>query len=169
MRTNRTLSLGISALALVGLLAGCDLMPAQDGFNKVAYREREDIGHPARPNPPPVVAGIGETGGGAVPTLPAGAPAGVTQAMVEQGQQAYGTVCTACHGPGGAGTPAGPQLNDGEWLNISGAYEEIVTIINNGVPNPKQYPGGMPPRGGGNFNDEQVRAIAAYVFAISHQ
>jgi mono/diheme cytochrome c family protein len=167
-RVRRPLLVCLSVLSL----AGCGELPGipQDGgYEAVAYRERESIGQPAQPNPPPVVAGIGGAGGGAIPALPAGAPAGVTQAMVEEGAQQFGTVCSACHGAAGAGTPAAPALNDAEWLNISGAYDEIVNVIHTGVASPEQYPGAMPPLGGGSFNDEQVRAIAAYVFALSNQ
>jgi hypothetical protein len=32
---------------------------------------------------------------------------------------------------------------------------------------PREYPGAMPPLGGGNFDDDQLRAISAYVYAIS--
>jgi mono/diheme cytochrome c family protein len=158
----------LCALLLLGALAGCENLLPQQGYRKLAWRTRDDIPRAAVPNPPPVVAGIGAAGGAAA-KLPANAPAGVTQEMVDAGQQQYGTVCAACHGPGGAGTPAAPALNDAQWLNISGAFPEIVATINNGVTAPKQFPAPMPPKGGGNFNDEQVRAIAAYVFAISHQ
>ncbi|HEY0035358.1 MAG TPA: c-type cytochrome, partial [Longimicrobium sp.] len=96
-------------------------------------------------------------------------PAGVTQAMVDEGQQLFGTVCAGCHGPAGAGTPAAPVLSDDRWINVTGAYPEIVTIVTNGVPQPKEHPGPMPPKGGGNFDDAQVRALAAYVYALSHQ
>jgi cbb3-type cytochrome c oxidase subunit III len=89
--------------------------------------------------------------------------------MVEAGAQSFGTVCSACHGPGGAGTAAAPKLADNTWLHISGSFDEIVQIIHSGVPNPMEAPAPMPPLGGGNFSDEQVRQIAAYVFALSHQ
>ena len=68
-----------------------------------------------------------------------------------------------------AGTPAAPSLADAEWLNISGSYDEIVQTIHTGVPKPKAHPGSMPPLGGGSFTDDQVRQLAAYVFALSHQ
>lgn len=167
-RRGLTPAIGLSLIALSGALSGCDPFP-EGGYQKVANRSREPIAEVAAPAPPPYVAGAAGGGAGAVPQLAAGAaPAGVTQAMVEQGAQNYATVCTACHGAGGVGSPAAPALNDAEWLHISGNYEEIVTIILNGVAQPKQYPGAMPPRGGGPFTDEQVRAIAAYVFALSH-
>lgn len=152
---------------VLGALAACG--PAEDsGFDKVTHRVQGDIPAPAAPEPPPVVAGIGGPAAGAR-LVATNLPAGVTQEMVDQGQQSFGTVCSACHGANGTGTPAGPALNDNEWLNVTGQYPEIVTVINTGVPNPKQFPGAMPPKGGGNFTDEQVRAIAAYVYALSHQ
>jgi mono/diheme cytochrome c family protein len=89
--------------------------------------------------------------------------------MVDEGQDLFGTVCAACHGPNGTGTPAAPTLNDMQWINITGTYPEIETTILHGVPAPKEHPGSMPPRGGGSFNDTQVKALAAYVFALSHQ
>ncbi len=63
-----------------------------------------------------------------------------------------------------------PALNDNQWLWVPGGeFNGIVNIINAGVPQPKQHPGVMPPKGGGSFTDEQVRAIGAYVYALSHQ
>jgi mono/diheme cytochrome c family protein len=157
------------AVAVLGAaLAGCDLIPNQ-GYAKLTHRVRDPIEIASHPPPPPARPGLLGGGASAVPQLPAGAPAGVTQAMVEQGAQQFGTVCSACHGPGGQGTAAAPKLADGQWINISGTYDEIDHIITTGVPNPKEHPAPMPPRGGGSFTDEQVRQLAAYVFAISHQ
>lgn len=166
----RRARLGLSVLALGVGAAACEIpgLP-EEGFEPVTYRERESIGAPARPNPPPVVAGLGAGGAAAIPTLAAGAPAGVTQEMVEEGAQLFGTVCSACHGAGGAGSVTAPPLNDAEWLNVSGAFDEIVNVIHTGVPSPREYPGAMPPLGGGSFDEGQVRALAAYVFALSHQ
>lgn len=155
----------VGVVALVGSAAGCWLLP-DDGYEKVTHRTQSTMMMPAAVEPPPLVAGLGG-GTGDVPQLAAGAPAGVTQEMVEAGAQQFGTVCAACHGAGGAGTPAGPSLNDGGWLHISGSFEELVQIITVGVPNPIESPAPMPPLGGGNFNEEQVRQIAAYVFALS--
>ena len=156
----------LSALALSLAVAACDFVP-DDGFDKVASRTRDEIGVAAAPPPPPYTGPVGG-GAGAVPQLAANAPAGVTQEMVETGAQQFSTVCAACHGAAGVGTAAAPPLNDATWINVSGNFEEIVAVINAGVPNPKEYPAPMPPRGGGNFNEEQVRALGAYVFALSH-
>ena len=96
-------------------------------------------------------------------------PEGVTQEMVTAGQTIFGGagMCFACHGANGAGGPLAPALADGEWLNIDGSYDEIVTIINSGVANPVQFAAAMPPRGGAPITDEQVREVAAYVYSIS--
>lgn len=97
-------------------------------------------------------------------------PEGVTQAMVDQGRELFngsGT-CFACHGQGGVGTTLGPNLTDGEWLNIeSRSMENLVQLINTGVPAPQQFPGVMLPRAGANLTDDQVQALAAYVYSIS--
>ena len=96
-------------------------------------------------------------------------PAGVTDEMVTQGEQIYGGPgnCFACHGPNGAGTPLAPALNDANWLNIDGSFDAIAQIISAGVPTPKQHPAPMPPRGGSQITDDQVRQVAAYLYSIS--
>ena len=159
--------LPLLTLALPLALAGCP-GDYSGGYDKVSFRERTPLAVAAAPDPPPVVAGIGGSSGSDAPQLPEGAaPSGVTQEMVVEGPQLYGTICTACHGPGGTGTAAGPSLTDQNWLHIGGGYDEIVGIIQTGVPSPVQYPAPMPPLGGGNFTPDQVRAIAAYIFALS--
>lgn len=171
--SSRLRVLRLPALLVLGALVGCsdieiDLIP-DGGYDKLAYRVRTGIAEAAAPAPPPLVAGLGAGGGAATPLLSAtSAPAGVTQEMVEQGQQQFGTVCTACHGAGGTGSQVGPALTDQNWLNISGSYDEIVNVIRTGVATPQQFPGAMPPMGGGSFNDEQIRQLGAYVYALSH-
>jgi ubiquinol-cytochrome c reductase cytochrome c subunit len=163
------LLLTLLALGPMLLLAGC---PGEygGGYEKVPNRERTPLATVAAPDPPPVIAGFGSPGSAALPTLAAGtAPPGVTQEMVEEGQRLYGTVCTACHGAGGVGTPAGPPVNDQDWIHIDGSFDQLVAIIVSGVSSPAQYPGMMPPLGGGNFTPEQVNAIAAYLLALSQQ
>lgn len=166
MSTVARLVRGTAGLGMMVVLTGCP-GDFEGGYDKVPYREQGQLLMAAAPDPPPVVAGIGGAGPAEVPTLAAGAPAGVTQEMVAAGSDLFGTTCTACHGSAGAGSAAGPALADSEWIHISGTFDEIVTIIQNGVPNPAQFPAAMPPMGGGNFTPEQVREIGAYVFALS--
>lgn len=157
-------------LPLAALVAACGPDQSDKGYTAVTHRG----GPPAlpeatHPQPPAVPPGT-QLGGAAAQKLTlATMPEGVTQAMIDQGQEKFGGVCAACHGQAGAGTPAAPALNDAQWLNIGGSYPEIVAIINSGVAQPKQFGGVMPPRGGGTFTPEEVNQIAAYVYALSHQ
>lgn len=155
------------AAACVALLAACE-PGVEGGYETVIARAEPTAPRYAHPDPPRVTPGT-SVGAAAARVVVADLPSGVTQEMVDEGQQLYGTVCGACHGQNGVGSPAGPALSDGEWIHITGEYEEIVSIINSGVPNPREFPGMMPPRGGGAFDEAQVRAIGAYVYALSHQ
>jgi mono/diheme cytochrome c family protein len=164
-----TLRALVGAPLLLVALAACEMGTDTGGFTPITHRERQPLPAAAKPDPPRVVAGAaGGAAPAAVPVLAAAdLPPGVTQAMVEDGERLYGTVCFACHGPAGTGTPAGPALNDPNWVAIDGSFDQILNVIHAGVPRPVQYPGAMPPMGGGNFTDEQVRAISAYVYALS--
>ena len=96
-------------------------------------------------------------------------PEGVTQAMVTEGDAIFhgAGLCQTCHGPDAKGMALAPDLTDGEWLNVTGHnYDEIVTVITNGVAQPKQHPAPMPAKGGANLSDEQVHAVAAYVYSL---
>jgi len=97
-------------------------------------------------------------------------PPGVTQAMVADGQSLFTTtgLCFTCHGPDGKGTANAPDLTDDAWLNISARnYDEIVNVIMTGVAQPKQFPAPMIAKGGSTITDEQVRAVAAYVYSLA--
>ena len=109
-----------------------------------------------------------------VPTLGPNAPAGVTPAMVALGDSIFtglvaGGTCAGCHGTDAKGTTLAPDLTTNKWLWIDGSYPSIVRIIRTGVPKPKQHTGVMPPMGGARLTPEQLNAVAAYVWALSHQ
>ncbi len=99
-------------------------------------------------------------------------PAGVTADMIAQGKTLYGGagLCAACHGPDAKGVKGiGPSLTDAEWLHGDGSFATIVTAVREGVPAAKSSTGMvMPPRGGSQLTDEQVKAVAAYVWSLSH-
>lgn len=79
-----------------------------------------------------------------------------------------GALCYVCHGPGGKGVAGlGPNLTDEEWVNGDGTLAFIEKTITEGVPKPKKMPAPMPPKGGGQLNDAQIKAAAAYVFSLS--
>lgn len=97
-------------------------------------------------------------------------PTGVTPAMVGDGQKLYaGTgICGACHGPDGKGVQGlGANLTDTKWLHSDGSYEAIVRQILQGVTADKSTTGvAMPPKGGSQLTETQVRAVAAYVWTL---
>jgi glucose/arabinose dehydrogenase/mono/diheme cytochrome c family protein len=108
----------------------------------------------------------------ATPRLPT--PQGATPEMVALGERIYhgqvgGAACTGCHGSNGRGTPLGPDLTDTKWLWSDGSYAAIAKTITTGVSAPKEYRSPMPPMGGAQLTSEQISAVAAYVWALSHR
>ena len=96
-------------------------------------------------------------------------PEGVTLAMAQEGQDIFhgAGICASCHLREGIGGGLAPNLTDDVWLHIGGEYEEIVEIIITGVQEPIEAPGPMQPRAGTQITDDQVRAVAAYVYTLS--
>jgi glucose/arabinose dehydrogenase/mono/diheme cytochrome c family protein len=100
-------------------------------------------------------------------------PEGVTADMVALGDRIYhgqvgAAACTGCHGASGAGSPLGPDLTDEKWLWSDGSFAGILKSITEGVPKPKQYRSPMPPMGGAELTPDQVKALTAYVWSLSH-
>lgn len=109
--------------------------------------------------------------GRAVAQEKSAAPAGVTPAAIAQGDSIYhkNGMCYACHGTNAEGA-VGPNLTDAEWLHGDGSYDMIVATITSGVPADKAKKGiPMPPKGGSSITDEEVKAVAAYVYSLSHK
>jgi mono/diheme cytochrome c family protein len=110
------------------------------------------------------------------PAKPAAGGAGGAQSpqqvalgdSIFHGQVAGGT-CTACHGQDAKGTAVAPNLTDAQWINGDGSYDFIVKTVTNGVPQPKEHPAPMPPKGGAQLSDDQVKAVAAYVYSLGHK
>jgi mono/diheme cytochrome c family protein len=99
------------------------------------------------------------------------APAGVTPALITQGDSIFHGKgnCYACHGSNAQGT-VGPNLTDAEWLHSDGSYDAIVKQVTTGVPKEQSKSGlVMPPRGGSTITDDEVKAVAAYVYSLSHK
>lgn len=103
-------------------------------------------------------------------------PAGVTDQMIALGDSLFNNgSCIRCHGAKGVGAQNGPALNDAVWVQLqTGAYPEIVQLVTTGVPaaaikdptrkNPMGARGGRM-----NLNDDQIRAVAAYVWSMSRK
>jgi glucose/arabinose dehydrogenase/cytochrome c5 len=96
-------------------------------------------------------------------------PPGATAAQVARGQAVFkGGSCGACHGADAAGGPVGPPLNTGSPIWTDGSLASIKDLIGKGVPTPKQYRSPMPPMGGAQLSDDDLNAVAAYVWAVGH-
>ena len=103
-------------------------------------------------------------------------PADVTPANIALGDSLFNNGgCVRCHGRAGVGATNAPALNDSQWLQLkAGSYDEIVGVITTGVPaaaikdSTHKFP--MNARGGRmNLTDPQVKAVAAYVYSLSHK
>ena len=110
-----------------------------------------------------------EAAAGAAGTVPEGA----TREMVALGDHIYhgqvgGATCTGCHGTNAKGTPLGPNLAGKDWVWSDGSYAGITKTITDGVSQPKKFRSPMPPMGGAQLTPDQVKAVAAYIWSLSH-
>jgi glucose/arabinose dehydrogenase len=115
--------------------------------------------------------GIHYDAGRATPDLPV--PAGATHEQVVLGNRIFhgevdGGTCSGCHGTGAIGSTQGPNLTTGTWMWGDGSLNAIAQTIRSGVSRPKNYPGTMPPMGGAQLSQDDVNAVAAYVWAVGH-
>jgi mono/diheme cytochrome c family protein len=98
-------------------------------------------------------------------------PPGVTDSAVAWGKALFhgSASCSACHGIEGSGTDVGPPLTGALWLHGPGTYEWLAEQIRRGIPAHGTLSGlAMPMRGWSMMNDDDVRAVAAYVWSITH-
>lgn len=102
--------------------------------------------------------------------MPGEMPEGVTAEMVAEGNTLFhgAGICYTCHGQNGVGvTGLGPALGDGEWLHSDGSYDAIAAQILHGVTATESKTGvAMPAKGGSSITDDQVKAVAAYVYSL---
>ena len=153
-RTTFKLGGRVLALSAISIVVGCSGRGGTD--------DADDVGAAARPAAP-------ESG---VTAATAERPAGITDAMVQEGAQIYAGagICAACHGAEAEGA-IGPDLTDAEWLIGDGEFEQLVDQILEGVSAAEatnELGAIMPPKGGAAITDAQVRAVAAYVWTLSH-
>jgi cytochrome c5 len=73
--------------------------------------------------------------------------------------QLYQGACLACHTTGAAGAP---KIGDAAIWKERGAkgLDALVSAAINGI-------GAMPPRGGSQYHDDQMRAVVEYILAES--
>ncbi|MGH7712368.1 MAG: c-type cytochrome [Gemmatimonadaceae bacterium] len=108
------------------------------------------------------------------PVKGAAAQEALTPAMIALGDSIFkgkvaGGTCITCHQATGKGLPGlAPDLTDKTWLHGDGSLATIIATVEKGVPKPKQAASPMLPKGGANLTSDQVRAVAAYVYSLSH-
>lgn len=99
-----------------------------------------------------------------------------TAAQVAMGDSIYhARGCRNCHGMDAKGATNGPNLTTGKFMHVDGSYQGFVDLITTGVPADKiQDPAHkipMQPRGGARpapLTDDQIKAVAAYVYSLNH-
>jgi mono/diheme cytochrome c family protein len=98
-------------------------------------------------------------------------PPAVTDSMIVWGHQLFNgsANCASCHGVDGNGSAHGPALTGAIWFHGPGTYDWLVEQIRGGIPAHQTYTREpMPMRGWSNMPDSDVRAVAAYVWSITH-
>jgi glucose/arabinose dehydrogenase/cytochrome c5 len=142
-----------------------------DGSDKVAPAQPATaVAARTSPNVPPP-EGTHPDAGRRTQALPL--PPGATAEQVALGDrifhgEASNGTCSGCHGSDAGGTPVGPPLKAGQELWGDGTVAGISAIIEKGVPKPKRYQGVMPPMGGSPLSKQDLAAVSAYVWSISH-
>lgn len=114
-------------------------------------------------------APVGEVKVAAQDTAPAPAPApaapeAVPAAAGSSGQQVYDGMCKSCHG---SGIPGIPQTGDqAAWEpRIAQGMDTLYKNAINGFTGTSGMM--MPPRGGGTFSDDEIKAAVDYMVSKS--
>lgn len=117
----------------------------------------------------------GNAGGASTAATPVSwDPSTITESELALGDSIFhgligATSCQSCHGPQGQNGAAAPTLADDKWLHSDGSLEGIGKTIASGVMQPKEFSGVMPPYGGAPLDAQKHRAVAAYVYKLSHK
>ncbi len=85
-----------------------------------------------------------------------------------QGKAAFGDNCAGCHGAGGGGSKAFPNLVDDDWL-WGGKLEDIQQTLTHGIrsADPQARAGNMPVFGEGVLKPTEISLVADYVRSLS--
>ena len=73
---------------------------------------------------------LASCGNNVIPEVPAG-PDGISEEVLLEGREIWGTHCASCHGPSGQGG-RGAKLNDGVIFSSYSDPEAMITVITNG-------------------------------------
>ena len=116
-----------------------------------------------------VIAAAGCTHGSSAPMPSVG-----DESTIAAGDSLYHRVgCDRCHGVDAEGTLRGGSLRTNNWKVNNGSLDDLIRVISAGVPasalHDRTRSEGMPPRGGAAITTEQIRQLAAFVYAISRR
>jgi mono/diheme cytochrome c family protein len=101
-----------------------------------------------------------------------GRPEEVTDSAIAVGRALFrgAANCAGCHGAEGYGSEYGPDLTDRAWLHGDGSFSMIAKLVLHGVTRAESKEGKpMPMRGWTPVNDDEVRAVAGYVWSIGQK
>lgn len=133
----------------------------------------EEAGEPTATTAPEATSEPTEEENGSEEPEPTAELETVSAGDPEAGEEYFGEVCSACHGPGGEGIEGlGKDLTTSEF--VAGlSDEELLAFIQEGRPvdHPDNTTGvAMPPRGGNaDFTDEQLLDIIAHIRTLQEQ
>lgn len=99
-------------------------------------------------------------------------PPGVTAEKIAAGKTLYESArCATCHGADGKGKPGfAEDMTDSTWkFAKDGTYEEMVRVIKEGLTRAQTGSRAMQPAEARELTDEQIAAIAAYSWSLSHK
>ena len=84
-----------------------------------------------------------------------------TDKTIARGSKVFANNCSSCHGDDGAGdrSMGAPNLSDAIWL-YGGSFDAIKETVQN-----SRY-GMMPPMGGADLTEAEIRAVAIYVHGL---
>jgi mono/diheme cytochrome c family protein len=151
---------GAGALGVLVVLCLLGAAPAA-----AQEQSRGNVGHDRNS-----AAGV-ETNDEMQPTKLPALPSGVTLDMIRAGDSLFHGKggCFACHGSEGEGMPGA-----GDAITVAFNYAQqdphsIDSLVTAGIPDAlTRSPIAMPPRGArSNLTDDEIRRIAAYVWAIN--
>jgi len=105
------------------------------------------------------VAATGEGGGISIETVEVDYSVPLSaQTDIDKGAKVFSTNCAVCHLAEGQGL-VGPNLTDEYWIH-GGSFENIMTIINNGVIEKGMI------AWKGQLSDKQIHQVASYVVTL---